>query len=66
MSNGDTLNQKLTAKGNRIERLLADKTPLEKIVEEAWLSALSRYPSDDEKQKFLKVLGDETEKIAAP
>jgi len=58
ISNGDTLNQKLTAKGNRIEKLLAENTSLEKIVEEAYLSAFSRFPSDDEKEKFLKVLGE--------
>jgi hypothetical protein len=62
MANGDTLNQKLTAKGNRIEKLLADKTPVEQSIEEAYLSALSRYPSEEEKEKFVKVLSEENEK----
>ena len=62
IANGDTLNQKLTAKGNRIEKLLARKAPLQEIVEEAYLSALSRYPTDVEKEKFLKILQDEPEK----
>ena len=62
ISNGDTLNQKLTAKGNRIEKLLADKTPLDQLIEEVYLSALARYPSDSEKQKFLAVLDDKNEK----
>ena len=62
MANGDTLNQKLTAKGNRIEKLLAENTPLEKIVEQGYLSALSRYPSDEEKEKFLKVIGEGSDK----
>jgi hypothetical protein len=62
ISNGDTLNQKLTAKGNRIEKLLAGKTPLEKIVDEAYLSALTRPPSEIEKEKFLKALEAEPQK----
>ena len=62
MANGDTLNQKLTAKNNRIEKLLAAKTPSEKLVEEAYLGALSRYPSDEEKEKFIKALSETDEK----
>ena len=52
ISNGDTLNQKLTAKGNRIEKLLKEKP--EAIIEEAYLNALARYPTDPEKEAFLK------------
>ena len=52
ISNGDTLNQKLTAKGNRIERLLKDMP--ETIIEEAYLNALARFPTDAEKEAFLK------------
>src|SRR5205823_11344136 len=40
IANGDTINQKLAAKGNRLEKLLADKTSPEKIVEEAYLRSL--------------------------
>src|SRR2546423_13453170 len=45
IANGDTINQKLSAKDNRIEKLLADKPAPEKIIEEAYLSSLSRYPT---------------------
>jgi hypothetical protein len=62
MANGDTLNQKLTAKGNRIAKLLADKMPLESVVEEAYLSTVSRYPSDEEKDKFMAALSEAPEK----
>ncbi len=58
LSNGDTVNDKLSAKGNRIERLLATGTPDEKIVEEAYLSAMSRFPTADEKQKIVALLKD--------
>ncbi len=56
ISNGDTLNQKLAAKDNRIDQLLAAKTPDERIVEEAYLSALSRLPTDGEKQALVSTL----------
>jgi uncharacterized protein DUF1553 len=54
ISNGDTLNQKLTAKDNRIDKLLKDKAAPEKIIEEAYLNALARYPTDAEKEAFRK------------
>ena len=63
IANGDTLNQKLQAPDNVIARLLAAGAPDEKIVEEAYLGALSRYPTDAEKQALLAELasaaGDE-------
>jgi hypothetical protein len=62
ISNGDTLNQKLAAKGNRIEKLLGMKTPLKEIIDDAFLSALSRHPSESEQERFLKALSDEPEK----
>ncbi|HEY0455524.1 MAG TPA: DUF1549 domain-containing protein [Verrucomicrobiae bacterium] len=54
ISNGDTLNQKLSAKKNRISEMLADKWPADKIIEEAYLSALSRFPTEKEKGKLLE------------
>ncbi len=56
LANGGTLNDKLAAKGNRIERLLAAKASDEQVVEEIFLAALSRYPSDSQKQKLLDEL----------
>jgi hypothetical protein len=56
ISNGDTLNKKLTAKGNRLEKLLSEKVAPEKMVEEVYLSALSRYPTPPEKAKLVKAI----------
>jgi hypothetical protein len=56
IANGDTVNAKLSAKGNRIEQLLAANASDEKIVEDAYLSALSRMPTDGEKAEILAVL----------
>ena len=54
LSNGDTLNEKLRAKGNRIEALLAAAPDV--LVEEAYLSALSRPPTEAERRKIVDVL----------
>lgn len=56
ISNGDTLNMKLQAKGNRIDQLLAEKKSDGEIVEEVYLSALSRRPTQVEKEKLAGML----------
>jgi hypothetical protein len=56
IANGDTINKKLAAKDNWISRLLAENTPNEKIVETAYLGALSRLPTVGEKGKILELL----------
>ena len=48
--------QKLEAKGNRIEQLLNDKATAEKILEEACLGAFSRFPTEAERAKLLAIL----------
>jgi hypothetical protein len=58
ISNGDTINQKLAAKNNRIEQMLAANMTNEQIVEEAYLAALTRLPTDDEKAKLLATLDE--------
>ena len=50
--NGDTLNQKLAAKENRISKLLDSKKPAPELIDEIFLSALSRVPTSEEKLKF--------------
>jgi hypothetical protein len=57
ITNGDTINQKLAAKGSRVEQLMVAKTPDDKIVEGAFLSAVSRPPTDAEKQHLVSDLG---------
>jgi hypothetical protein len=54
IANGDTINQKLGAKENAISRQLAAEMPPEKIIEDACLSALSRYPTETERERMLK------------
>ncbi len=66
MANGTTLNQKLEAKSGRIERIVEEKWPADKIVEEAFLATLSHYPSDEEKAKLVKVLEGAADKDKRP
>lgn len=46
--NGDTLANKIGDKNGRIAKLLAAKKPHEEIVKELYLTALSRFPTDQE------------------
>jgi hypothetical protein len=59
IANGDTLNEKLRAAGNRIEQLLAAGVGDEALVEDAYLSALSRFPAEEEKRRLLELLAGE-------
>jgi hypothetical protein len=59
LANGDTINKKVEAKNSRVAKLLDDKAPNEKILEDLFLNALSRPPQQVEKSKLLKLL-DET------
>jgi len=62
ISNGDTINKKLESKENEISKLLAQKTPKDQIVEHAYLSALSRFPTQTEKNKMVSIL-DKTKEM---
>jgi hypothetical protein len=54
--NGDTLNQKLAAKDNVIDKRVAAGASPEQIVEELYLAALTRLPSEAERRELLAVL----------
>jgi hypothetical protein len=56
ISNGTGLNGKLQAKGNQIDRWLAAKTPPETILDELYLSALSRPPRAKERAALLEAI----------
>jgi hypothetical protein len=58
LANGDVLNQKLQAKDNRIDQLLASGSSDEAIIQELYLSALSRYPTETESKELSAVLAD--------
>jgi hypothetical protein len=55
LANGDTLNSKIEASGNRIDHMLgADDRS---VVEDLYLAALSRFPTPAERQKLSAALG---------
>jgi len=56
IANGDTLNQKLSQKDNRLDALLASKQSDAKIIEEAYLVTLTREPTEREKTKATELL----------
>lgn len=58
LANGDALNQKLSAAGNRIEELLGGGATDETIVQEAYLGALARFPTADELARLKAVLAE--------
>jgi len=56
LANGDTLNQKLAQKDNRLDALLTSKQPDAKIIDEAYLLTLTRQPTEREKTKATQLL----------
>jgi len=58
ISNGTVLNGKLAASKNAIARWTAANTPAESIVEELYLTALARYPTEREKLALVKAIAE--------
>ena len=58
LSNGTTINEKLSAPSSRITQVLAVNAPPEQILADAWLQCLSRSPSKEESDPFLKLLAE--------
>ena len=56
IANGDTLNQKLADRNNRIAHWLKENTPTEKLVDEAYLLSLARLPTATEKTKVVAAI----------
>jgi hypothetical protein len=56
LSNGETLNQKLAAADNRLTRWLAETKSDPDLLEEIFLTCLSRTPSEKESQEILAML----------
>ena len=59
LSNGDTLNSKLSDAKSIVGRWVGDSRPIEEIVEEAYLLALSRFPSAAERKELVSVTESE-------
>ncbi|HEV8000080.1 MAG TPA: DUF1549 and DUF1553 domain-containing protein [Planctomycetaceae bacterium] len=64
LTNGDTLNAKIEASGNRIDHLMAADD--RRVVEDLYLAALSRFPNPAERQKISAALGHVEESDRQP
>jgi hypothetical protein len=58
LNNGKTLNDKIRAKGSRLDAWLAEKVGDEEAVRRVFLLALSREPTPAEGQKFKAILAE--------
>jgi hypothetical protein len=58
LNNGQTLNDKLRAKGSRVEQWLTEKVRDEDAVRRIYLLALSREPTAAELQKFKELMAE--------
>jgi hypothetical protein len=58
ISNGDTILKKLESKDGKVASLLTSKQPNYRIVEDLYLSALSRYPTDREMTALLATMNN--------
>ena len=58
LANGDTINQKLRDSGSVITGLVDSDADDVEVLDEIYLSALSRYPTESEKKKLLPILAE--------
>jgi hypothetical protein len=58
ISNGETIMKKLASKDGKVASLLTSGLPNYRVIEELYLSALSRYPTDRELAELLAVIND--------
>jgi hypothetical protein len=58
IANGDTLLKKLAATDGKITSLISSDLPNYRVVEDLYLSALSRYPTDRELTPLVTTLND--------
>ncbi|HEX5176811.1 MAG TPA: DUF1549 and DUF1553 domain-containing protein, partial [Chthoniobacteraceae bacterium] len=58
LSNGTTINEKLSAKDGFIAKLIAADRPVNESLEEMYLAAIARPPSPHERERLSKVVGE--------
>ena len=58
IANGDTVNKKLSSMDGVLTKLLATNPSDDRLIEEASLACLARFPTTAEKSRMLKALVD--------
>ena len=66
LANGETINQKLREKTSVVESLFESEASDEEVIEELYLSALSRYPTESERKRLLAILAESPDDPFAP
>lgn len=66
LANGDTLNTKLRAGGGLIDRLLAENADDARVLNELYLTALCREPTEKERATALPILAETTPYLKEP
>jgi hypothetical protein len=56
LANGETINAKLRAQGNRVDLHIKESTPNAAVVDDLYLRALSRHPTENERSALVEVL----------
>lgn len=56
LANGETMLEKLTAEDGRAAKLAKSSLPDYRVIEEVYLAALARHPTDEEMQALLEAL----------
>jgi hypothetical protein len=58
LSNGDTVNQKLAAKESVVAQALASGRPDAQLLDDAYLAALARLPTERERERFERAFAE--------
>ncbi len=58
LNNGTTINEKLSSPESIVGRWMKEGLPLEEVIDQAYLAALSRSPSNEERSKILALVAD--------
>ncbi|HBE66878.1 MAG TPA: S-layer protein [Planctomycetaceae bacterium] len=56
LNNGNTINDKLANKGSIVRKWIEDQLPIEEVIRNAYLSALSRLPTAGERARILEIV----------
>ncbi len=66
LANGETINLKLRAKESVVEKLFESEASDQEVIDELYLSAYARYPTDSERKKLLSILAESPDDVLAP
>ncbi len=58
ISNGETVNKKLQAKDNRLERWLSTSTDDQMLLDDVFLTCLARFPEEQERAELVKIFSE--------